>query len=192
MSVAAPSPNGVAVTPITPVTAHLGPLAPELPPNQLNGIEEFGHLRNWVSFDPQRGRFICRNLDFDTDEFLGTIVESRAVRVMKDVDGNVFCSSSDRVISDTGREGKSCAECEDKGIHCFPRWWIAWEELESGLIYAHTLSQTGTMNFNAFANGLLRQGITPGKVLTRIYVEEAERKKARTTYRRVQFERVDA
>jgi hypothetical protein len=184
--------NGAVVAaPTIPLEARHVPLPPELPPNQLNGIEEFAHMRNWVSFDNQRGKLVCRNLNFDTDEFTGMILESRVVRVLKDEDGNVFCSSTDRLVSDTGRPGYVCQTCEDRDATCFPRWWIAWQELDSGLIFAHTLSQTGSLNFNRYANGLLREGVQPGQVLTRIFVEEAKRKKTNATYRRVQFERMD-
>lgn len=183
--------GGTLITPTLPVPPVHVPMAPALPPDQLVGIEEFAQLRNWVSFDPSRGRMVCRNLSFETEEFVGTIRESRVVRVMKDEDGEVLCASSDRLVADEGRLGKVCEGCEDQGIHCFPRWWIAWQETDSGLIFAHTLSQTGSLNFNRYANGLLREGIAPGQVITRIYVEEAKRQKSNTLYRRVQFERTE-
>ncbi|MCC7495880.1 MAG: hypothetical protein IT204_26240, partial [Fimbriimonadaceae bacterium] len=121
----------------------------------------------------------------------GTILESRVVRVMKDEDGNVLCGSVDRLCSDTGRAGKVCVTCEDREAHCFARWWIAWQDLDSGLVFAHTLSQTGSLNFNRYANMLLAEGLEPGQVLTRLFVEEAKRTKTNTVYRRIQFERLD-
>lgn len=162
----------------------------ELPPNELHGIEEFGTQRNWVSFDAQRGLMVCPNLGAEYDEFAATILESHVVRVMKDEDGKVTCASSDRLIADTGRPGRLCDTCEDQGVSCFPRWWVAWQELDSGIIFAHTLSQTGTMNFMRYANSLLKDGILPSQVVTRLFVEEATRKKTNTVYRRIQFERL--
>lgn len=163
---------------------------PELPANELHGIEEFGTQRNWVSFDAQRGKLICRNLGAEYEEFTATILESHVVRVMKDEDGNVFCASSDRLMADTGREGRLCETCEDRGVSCFPRWWIAWEEADSGLVFAHTLSQTGSMNFMRYVNALLKDGAYPSQVFTRLFVEEAKRHKTNTLYRRLQFERL--
>jgi len=167
-----------------------GPLSgmPALPPDELDGIQEFGLMRNWVSFDSQRGKLVCRNLNCEYDEFVGTILESRVVRVMKDEDGNVLCSSVDRTTADNGRPGRLCERCEDRDSHCFRRWWIAWQDLETGLVFAHTLSQTGSLNFNRYANALLSEGLLPSQVQTRIFVEEARRQKANTVYRRVQFE----
>lgn len=170
-----------------PVAGALSSM-PALPPEELDGIHEFGLMRNWVSFDSQRGKLVCRNLNAEYDEFVGTILESRVVRVMKDEDGNVLCSSIDRVTADSGRPGRLCERCEDRDAHCFRRWWIAWQDLETGLVFAHTLSQTGSLNFNRYANALLSEGLLPSQVQTRIYVEEARRQKANTVYRRVQFE----
>ena len=124
-------------------------------------------------------------------EFVGTIVESRVVRVMKDKDGGVFCASSNRQTADVGRPGRECGPCEDRNGCCFPRWWIAWREEESGQVFAHTLSQTGTMNFTRYAAKLKRDGHAPSDVVTRIFVEEARRQKAGTVYRRLQFEQDD-
>jgi hypothetical protein len=164
---------------------------PALPPEELNGIEEFGPLRNWVSFDAPRGKLVCRNLGGEYDDFVGVIEESRVVRVMKDEDGNVCCSSTNRLTADTGRPGKVCASCEDRLTHCFQRWAIAWQEVETGLLFAHTLSQTGSLNFQRYAHRLLAEGLLPGQVLTRIFVEEARRNKTHTVYRRSQFDRLE-
>ena len=171
----------------------VGQDAPEpfLPPEgQLDGMEEFGMTRNWVSFDAPRGRLTCRSLGTEYGEFQAVILESRVVRVMKDEDGNVSCASSDRVSADTGRPGRECAGCEDRDVHCFPRWWIAWQDVETELLFAHTLSQTGSLNFNKYAGALLRERLSPGQVLTRIFVEDARRQKAGTLYRRLQFAQV--
>lgn len=167
------------------------PQLPALPRGELDGIHEFGFMRNWVSFDPQRGRFVCRNLNAEYEEFVGNVLESRVVRVMKDEDGNVLCGSHNRVTADAGRPGRICEPCEDRDVRCFPRWLIVWQELESGLLFAHTLSQTGSFNFNCYANALLKEGNAPSQVLTRIFVEDAKRQKTSTLYRRVQFERMD-
>ncbi len=158
---------------------------------ELDGQEELGAQLCWVSLDSPRGLLVCKNLDLEVKEFVGTIVESRVVRVMKDKDGGVFCASSDRQTADVGRPGRECSTCEDREGCCFPRWWIAWREEESGQTFAHTLSQTGTMNFTRYAAKLKRDGHVPSEVLTRIFVEEARRQKAGTVYRRLQFEQDD-
>ncbi len=158
---------------------------------ELEGQEELGPQLAWVSLDAPRGLLVCKNLDLEVTEFIGTIIESRVVRVMKDKDGGVFCASSNRLTADVGRPGRECAPCEDRGSCCFPRWWIAWQEEETGQIFAHTLSQTGTLNFTRYAARLGREGLTPSQVTTRLFVEEARRQKAGTVYRRLQFERDD-
>lgn len=167
------------------------PLAASGPAPELDGQEELGAQLCWVSLDAPRGLLVCKNLDLEVMEFVGTIVESRVVRVMKDKDGGVFCASSNRQTADVGRPGRECSSCEDRDGCCFPRWWIAWREEESGQTFAHTLSQTGTMNFTRYAAKLKRDGHVPSKVLTRIFVEEARRQKAGTVYRRLQFEQDD-
>jgi len=159
-----------------------------MPAAQLEGIEEFGSLRNWLSFDAPRGRLVCKSLETEYAEFQGVIVESRVVRVMKDEDGSVLCASTDRAIADTGRVGRECADCEDRDEHCFPRWCISWRDSESGLTFAHTLSTTASFNFTRYANALQKEARQPDEVMTRIYVEEAKRQKTGTIYRRLQFE----
>ena len=158
---------------------------------ELDGQEELGPQLAWVSLDAPRGLLVCKNLDLEVAEFVGTIVESRVVRVMKDKDGGVFCASSNRIAADVGRPGKECASCEDRAGGCFPRWWIAWQEEESGQVFAHTLSQTGTLNFTRYVAKLKRDGLTPSRTVTRLFVEEARRQKAGTAYRRIQFEQDD-
>lgn len=167
------------------------PLAASGSAPELDGQEELGAQLCWVSLDAPRGLLVCKNLDLEVKEFVGTIVESRVVRVMKDKDGGVFCASSNRQTADVGRPGRECGPCEDRDGCCFPRWWIAWREEESGQVFAHTLSQTGTMNFSRYAAKLRRDGHVPSDVVTRIFVEEARRQKAGTTYRRLQFEQDD-
>ncbi len=158
---------------------------------ELDGQEELGPSLNWVSLDAPRGLLVCKNLDLEVTQFIGTLVESRVVRVMKDNDGSVFCASSNRSVADVGRPGRECATCEDRSESCFPRWWIAWQEEDSGQVFAHTLSQTGTLNFSRYVGKLERQGIKPSQTQTRLYVEEARRQKAGTVYRRLQFEQHD-
>jgi hypothetical protein len=160
-------------------------------PGQLEGREAFGQQRNWVSFDPEQGAFVCRLLNRAFDAFTAQIVESRVVRVLMEEDGLVLCASSDRLASDTGRPGKPCETCSDRDERCFLHWWIAWLDLESGLLFCHTLSRTGTMNFQLYANQLLQEQLLPSQVVTRIRVEEARRRSTGKTYRRVQFERFD-
>ncbi len=113
----------------SPLAASTGQ-APE-----LDGQEELGPSLNWVSLDAPRGLLVCKNLDLEVTQFIGTIVESRVVRVMKDNDGTVFCASSNRSVADVGRPGRECATCEDRGESCFPRCWIAWQEEDSGQVF---------------------------------------------------------
>jgi len=47
------------------------------------------------------------------------------------------------------------------------------------------------MNFTRYTARLSREGVTPGQVLTRLFVEEARRQKAGTVDRRLQFEQID-
>lgn len=163
----------------------------ELSHMELDGQEELGRLLNWVSLDAPRGLLVCQNLGLEVTEFTGIILESRVVRVMKDSDGTVFCASGNRLVADTGRPGRECASCEDRGESCFTRWWIAWKEEESGTVFAHTLSQTGTLNFTRYVQKLKREGLLPSQVTTRLFVEEARRQKSNTVYRRLQFEQAD-
>lgn len=164
--------------------------APQEVAIELRGMEEFGLQRNWVSFEAQRGKLVCRALGSEYEEFSAIVLESRVVRAMKDDDGNILCSAIDLKMADTGRPGRICETCEDRHAGCQPRWWIAWQELETGCIFAHTLSQTGSMNFNRYANRLLQEKLYPSQVITRIFVEEAHRQKTNTLYRRIQFERL--
>jgi hypothetical protein len=110
-------------TEVVPQETDSAPLA--IPPREISGIEEFGGLRNWVSLDAPRGKPVCRALGSECDGFAGHILESRAVRVMKEPDGSVFCASADRITADTGPPGRECAFCEDRDQRCFLRWWIA-------------------------------------------------------------------
>lgn len=162
-----------------------------VPADQLDGMDEFGALRNWVSFDAQRGLFTCKALNREYAEFTGVVIASQVVRVLKDEDGNVQCASFDRVSANTGRPGKVCAVCEDRE-RCGLRWWVCWHDQATGELFAHTLSQTGSLNFQRYARLLLQEQLLPSQVLTRIYVEEARRLKTNTVYRRVQFARLDA
>ena len=172
------------------------------PQAELDGQEELGQNLCWVSLDAPRGLLVCKNLSLEVPDFTGIIRESHVVRVMKDMDGTVFCASSNRSTADVGRPGRECLSCEDRGSHCFPRWWIARQEVDAGELHAsgevkegsqvlaHTLSQTGTLNFTRYAARLQREGRTPAQVVTRLFVEEARRHKTGTPYRRLQFEKV--
>ena len=166
------------------------------PAPELDGLEELRPQLAWVSLDAPRSLLVCKSLNIEVPEFLCTIIESRVVRVMqdkdeKDRDGGALCASSNRIAADVGRPGRECASCEDRTGCCFPRWWIAWQDEESGQTFAHTLSQTGTLNFTRYAAKLKRDGHMPSEVATRIFVEEARRQKAGTVYRRLQFEQDD-
>ena len=158
---------------------------------ELDGQEEMGLQLAWVSLDAPRGLLVCPDLGLETSEFVGTIVESRVVRVLPDGDGGAFCASSNRQTADVGRPGRECASCEDRRGCCQPRWWIAWQEEETGRVFAHTLSARDGMNFSRYAVRLKREGLTPGRVLTRLFVEEARVQKAGPAVRRLQFEPAD-
>lgn len=172
---------------------------------ELDGQEELGPPLAWVSLDVPSGLLVCRNPDLGVSQFIGAIAESRVVRVMKERDekdreGAVLCASSNRLTADVGRPGWECAACEEKGACCFPRWWIAWQCGERqyeerqyegcGQIFAHTLCRTGTLNFTRYAARLRREGLTPGQVTTRLFVEDACRQTAGAVRRHIQFERV--
>lgn len=163
---------------------------------ELDGEEELGPPLAWVSLDAERGLLVCDALGLETRQFIGTVAESRVVRVMQDRDGAVLCASSDRLVADVGRPGRECPACEEKGACCFPRWRIAWQEVVTGQdegggqVFAHTLSRTGTLNFTCYAARLRREGLTPGQVRTRLFVEEARRQTAGATRRHIQFERI--
>lgn len=165
---------------------------PAEPPGQLDGIDELGPLRCWISLDGHRGVFVCKTLSREFTELVGVIKASRVVRTMKDENGMVLCASTDRLSATEGRPGRCCETCEDRGEACMLHWWIALEEEATGLVFAHTLSNTGTINFQRFANVLLREQLLPSQVRTRLFVEEARRLKTNTLYRRIQFERLDA
>ena len=87
----------------------------ELSHMELDGQEELGRLLNWVSLDAPRGLLVCQNLGLEVSEFIGTILESRVVRVMKDSDGTVFCASANRLVADTGRPGRECCHLRRPG-----------------------------------------------------------------------------
>ena len=158
------------------------------PAPELDGLEELGPQLAWVSLDAPRGLLVCKSLALEATEFVGTITESRVVRVMQDKDGGALCASSNRQLADVGRSGRECASCEDRAGGCFPRWWIAWQDEASGQMFAHTLSQIGTMNFSRYAAKLKRNGLTPSQTMTRLFVEETRRQQAGAVYRRIQFE----
>jgi len=153
---------------------------------ELEGIKEFG-MKNWISFNPQEGVLECKNLDTKFEEIECVIIASRVIYVKKDIDGNIVCQSADRI---TSQDGKDCSECEDRGVSCLPRWWIAFRPVDDEIVYAHTLSVTGSTNFNRYALRLLSKKLLPSQVVTKIFVEEASRKKTNTVYRRLQFKEI--
>ncbi len=163
---------------------------------ELDGQEEMGPPLAWVSLEAERGLLVCDALGLEVRQFIGTVAGSRVVRVMQDGDGTVLCASSDRLMADIGRPGRECQACEEKGACCFPRWLIAWQEVVmgqdegSGQIFTHTLCRTGTLNFTRYAARLRREGLTPGRVTTRLFVEDAGRQTPGPVRRHVQFERV--
>ena len=161
----------------------------QAPAVELDGMDEFGNARAWISFDAGRGKFVCKTMETEYDGFTGIILESRVVRVMKEEGGKVFCASSDRQTADVGRPGRDCAICDDQGVSCFPHWWIAWQDESGEKLFAHTLSRTGSYNFDRYARALLTEGLLPSQVVTNIYVEQAHRTRTGTAYRRVQFKR---
>ena len=81
-------------------------------------------------------------------------------------------------------------ECEDRGMGCLPRWWIAFRPVDDEIVYAHTLSVTGSTNFNRYALRLLSKKLLPSQVVTKIFVEEASRRRTNTVYQRLQFKEI--
>ena len=158
---------------------------------ELDGQEELGPQVAWVSLDAPRGLLVCPDLGLEASEFVGTISESRVVRVLPDGNGGALCASSNRRAADVGRPGRECGPCEDRRGCCQPRWWISWQEEETGRVFAHTLSARDGTNFSRYAAGLRREGLTPGQVLTRLFVEEARIQKTGPAGRRLQFEPAD-
>lgn len=169
-----------------------------LPPAPETGKEETEEHRepaSWVALDALRGLLVCRELGLEVAEFIGVIMDSRLVRVMQEDDteeavGIILCASSNRLTSDLGRPGRECGPCEEKGVCCFPHWRIAWREVAvsqdrgRGRMFAHTLSRIGTLNFTRYAARLEREGLSVGRVITRLFAEKG--------YRHVQFEHAEA
>ncbi|MEM0504016.1 MAG: hypothetical protein QXT58_04830 [Archaeoglobaceae archaeon] len=163
---------------------------------ELNGWEEFASSSLfWVSLNPQKGVIECRRLGLEWSEILCQIVDCRVIRVAKDNEGVVFCYSLDREQATERNpyyEGTTvCAECPYRDRECSHRWWIAFVVPEyPDILLAHTLSRMGSLNFHIYAHKLIREGLSPSQVLTRIFVEEARRRKQGTLYRRLAFEKV--
>ena len=163
---------------------------------ELDGWEEFSTTSLfWVSLNPQKGVIECKRLGLAWTEILCQIVDCRVIRVAKDEDGLVFCYSLDRVQATERNpryEGSTfCAECPYRDKECSHRWWLAFFVPEyPDILFAHTLSRMGSLNFHIYAYRLLREGMSPSQVLTRIYVEEARRRRQGTMYRRLAFEKV--
>lgn len=161
-----------------------------LPPaSELDGEEEMGPPLVWVALDTERGLLVCEELEVPAS--VGTIFQSRVVRVMADGDGQVLCASSNRKAADVGRPGRECGLCEDRSAVCFPRWWISWRELASGKEFAHTLGRTGSLNFTRYVARLRRVGLSPSQVTTRLFVEETRRQQNGPILRCVQFTQVE-
>ena len=161
-----------------------------LPPApELDGEEEMGPALVWVALDTKRGLMICEELEMPAS--VGTIFQSRVVRVMADGDGQVLCASSNRKAADVGRLGRECTLCEDRSAVCFPRWWISWRELASGKVFAHTLGRTGSLNFTRYVARLRRVGLSPSQVTTRLFVEETRRQQNGPVLRCIQFTQVE-
>ncbi len=163
-----------------------------LPPApELDGEEEIEPPLLWVALDKERGLLICCGLKLEVTAFVGTIFQSRVVRVMADRDGQVLCASSNRKAADVGRPGRECGQCEDRSAVCFPHWWISWREQKSGRVFAHTLGRTGSLHFTRYAARLRRMGLTPSQVTTRLFVQEARTRQHGPVHRSLQFTRVE-
>ena len=141
----------------------------------------------WLTFDACKGVLVWKGTRVEFEDLLCVIVHATAVRVFCDSGGKVVCASDNRETANIGRPGLICARCEDRDAPCRLRWRIWLQELESGSIFAHTLSVTGSMNFVNYADGLQQQGHLPGEVITNVFVQNFERKRTGLSFRRLQF-----
>jgi len=163
-----------------------------LPPaSELDGEDEIEPPLLWVALDKERGLLVCCGLKLEVPAFVGTIHQSRVVRVMADRDGQVLCASSNRKVADVGRLGRECELCEDRSAVCFPHWWISWREQKSGRVFGHTLGRTGSLDFTRYAARLRRMGLSPSQVTTRLFVQEVRHRQNGPVHRSLQFTQVE-
>ena len=184
--------------PPPPSAAAINPFAEDGLPE--DGLLEGGpHLSpRWVSLDARLGRLVCPGLNLEADQLLGRITQKRLVRVFADGHDDMedehdegegaLCASSDRRVADHGRPGRECAGCADLGA-CTPRWRILWEEPDTGLLFAHTLSAGNTVWLTRYALALRREALRLPEVLTRISVEEARQPGTERVRWRLRFEK---
>ena len=144
---------------------------------------------HWLTFDPLRGKFICRKLDKEWSSLVGVIVRFLPIRVPPDRNGNIACASEDRITASRGRRGRLCADCSDYHTRCTVRWRIWLEEPEQGVLYAMNLSPADSVSFARYAGELETQGYLPGEVLTEMFVAHYGCRRCSLTYNHIVFER---
>ena len=185
-------PTAMAAPP-PPSAAAGGPFAEDGPPED-GSLKDGPHAPpRWVSLDARLGRLVCPGLGLPADQLVGRITQKRLVRVFADghdegEGGGALCASSDRWVADHGRPGRECAGCADWGA-CTPRWRILWEEPDTGLLFAHTLSAGNTVWLTRYALALRREALRLPEVLTRISVEEARQPGTERVRWRLRFEK---
>lgn len=158
-----------------------------MPNWSMDGIPNFGNNVHWLTFDATKGILFCRDTRIEFEELLCIVVHATAVRVFSDSGGRVLCASDDRVTSNYGKPGQRCANCEHNSGLCRVRWRVWLQNPESGAIYAHTLSVTGSINFVNYAKKLQASGHLFAEVITNVFVEDYVRKRSGLSFRRLQF-----
>jgi len=154
----------------------------------MNYIPQFPQGMHWLTFDAMKGALICRDTGTETECLMCYIIHVNAVRTLIEPGGRIICESGNREQSCLGRRGKLCATCEDRKGRCRPRWRIWVKDIETDIIYAHTLSFTASINFEKYADRLEESGRLPLDVVTSIFPEDFPRKRSGLTFRRLQFE----
>jgi hypothetical protein len=152
------------------------------------GTPNFGERPRWLTFDAMRGLLLCRETRAEFPEMLCVVLHASRTRVLSVPGGRVACGSDDCMTSNYGRSGRACATCGERDEPCRLRWRIWVREIESNVLFAHTLSVNGSVNFSVYANGLQETGRLPGEVVTNVFVEDFPRKRSGLSFRRLQFE----
>ena len=151
----------------------------------------FDRKPHWLSFDASRGMFVCKGLGTECDGLLAVIAAFRPIRLLTGQDGRVVCVADDRRTASHGRVGQDCNACADRNEGCNIRWRLWLNSPGDGHLFAHTLSLTGSINFERYAAELERGNRQPGEVLTELHVETFSHRASGHSYRCVQFRRAD-
>lgn len=152
----------------------------------------FDRKPHWLSFDASRGMFVCKGLGTERDGLLAVIAAFRPIRLLTGQDGRVVCAADDRRAASYGRVGQDCNACADRNEGCNIRWRIWLNSPDDGHLFAHTLSLTGSINFERYAWHLQEENRMPEEVLTELSAETFTIRTSGHTYRCVQFKRADA